>query len=488
MTASLTSAETLHAIRQLPRDTTLVVERNVPLAEALHAQGLHVVLVGAQHPSILAVPSPAALNDHWSAVTCRNPSVAGIGGKELQAVITAASERTRVNAATSTYRARGWAQNLIRNLRRLTNPLAMALRGLDGVPAFIVGAGSSLDLNHALLPECAQRGLVIAVNAASRLPGVDMALTVESNDVRHKLGPLEHVALRAFATSADPDVMAHGHGQLAPVYAGELGDLLASLCGVPKLACSALGGTAAVALAERLGCDPIVLVGHDFEAVDGGLIYPECLGLGSSRTHRVAAGFRFDWDESLRHQRRHNPLNEGDAAVELQALGGGTTTSTGALAGTLNWYAQAGDGMGADVQLINASERGACIRGWEPWTLREVIDALPVRGYEIAGRPGATDERISQWLAAHARGIEAVERAARGHDVVGMMAALRQAPLVEPWCQAQIAEVMAARREAPMHPNPWREWSASRGHEADIMATVLAELPGLVSELGHAAG
>src|SRR6185503_9121917 len=195
----------------------------------------------------------------------------------------------------------------------------MAVRGLHGVPAFIVGAGSSLDRNHHLLVEASRRGIVIAVNAAARLPGVDVALTVESNDLRHKLGPLDHVGLRAFGMVSHPDVMAHGSGTLLPLLAGELGSLLEPLVGFERLACSAHGGTAAISLAERWGCDPIVLVGHDFAALDGGLVYPECLGIGTSRIRRDGDHWSYEWDAELASLPRANPMLEGDLRVEVPA-------------------------------------------------------------------------------------------------------------------------------------------------------------------------
>jgi hypothetical protein len=395
-----------------------------------------------------------------------------------------------VNQNTSAFRSRGWVEHLIANLPRLLGSTGMHVGGLDGVPAFIVGAGSSLDLNHHLLPECQKRGIVIAVNAAARLPGVDVALSVESNDLRFKLGPLQHVAIRVFSMISHPAVMAHGAGELLPIYAGELGSLMEPLVGAPKLACSAHGGTAAMSLAERWGCGPIVLLGHDFAV--GERSYPKCLGLGENPVRIEGDAVRFSWSKELREQPRANPLHEADARVDVPALGGGVISSTMALAGTRRWFESAAIGLGEQTRLINASEWGASLEGWEAKTLESVLAELPEASYQMLGATGLSEERLLAWTRQNIAGCHAVSRACETvlTDVDGglreLLAALRGAPLAEAWCLAPTLEIMAARRAAPMHENQRTEWQAAGTTARELAAMTIGELPELVSKLEEA--
>lgn len=495
---TLPPSDFLAAIKSLPRDATVVVERNLPLAHALHGRGFHVVSVGAKSDRVHSVPDISALDDVWSLVSCRNSSAATLGTPELCAAVEKMTTRSFVNANTAALRSRGWVTNLLRNLHHLTKPLGMRLTGLRGMPAFIVGAGSSLDLNAHLLPYAQKRGIVIAVNAAARLEGVDVALTVESNDIRHKLGPLEHVGLRAFGMTADPAVMSHGAGALVPIFAGELGSISEALTGVDRLACSAHGGTAALSLAERWGCDPIVLVGHDFECTDGGLVYPECLQIGQSRAHRDGDRWRFEWDATLAAQPRHNPLNTDELVVEVPALGGGTTTSTMALAGTRRWFETAAANL-PGKRLINASERGATIAGWRNQPFVEALAEMMEIPYEVHGAEGMKAEELAGWVErewAEVKRVqfEALELTKRStltlgldRNMVLLKDSLRLSSLAEPWCQASIAAVMTARREVPMSANAWTEHEAAGQTAREVAAVLCQELPGLMKELNAAA-
>ncbi len=476
----MTPAALLSALHRIPRDTTVVIEGNVRLAEALRSRGFHSVLVGAESAKVPSVPTADVLNDMWSVLSCRTGQAVCIASDTTMEAVTRACERTRVNLATSGHRSRGWAQNILRNFHHLAKPTAMQADGLRGVPAFIVGAGSSLDLNHALLPEASRRGIVIAVNAAARLPGVDMALTIESNDLRYKLGPLGHVGIRSFAMVGDPAMLDHGSGALLPVYAGELGNLLASITGVERLASSAHGGTAAVSLAERLGCSPIVLVGQDFAGRDGGRVYPECLGLGDTRMRIDGDWWVYEWPEALRSQPRHNPLNEREPVVWVPGLDGHPVPSSMALAGTRQWLESVGR-QDLPARLVNASEWGATIQGWEPAKLADVIAGLPEIDYAVSAGDGVPLERLREWLQAH---IDAVE-GLWPWDPREFFRHLRTAPLLEPWCQAAVAEVMATRRAAPMG-NPFAELRQSERDWRAVTAVVAEQSAGLLLELQEA--
>lgn len=477
----------LDQIHAAPRDTTIVVQSHADLAHALRDRGFHVLLVGGTSDRVQCVANARELEDQWSRLSCRNPSAIAIASPEVCETVERATNRAAINNNTSVFRARGWVEHFVRNLPTLTNPCGIALEGLRGVPAFVVGAGACLDRNHHLLEEASRKGIVIAVNAAARLQAVDVALTVESNDLRHKLGPLTHVGLRAFGVTAPPAVMAHGEGVLAPIFAGELGGLVERITGVPKLACSAHGGTAAFSLAERWGCDPIVLVGMDFALADGGRIYPECLGIGDSRAKIVDGAWAFDWDPTLKAQPRANPLHDHDAAVEVASIDGGKVWSTGAFSGTRAWFESAAVGMRGHHRLISAAEWGAAVAGFEAKTLRAVLDELPDREFSAQNGGSVPEERLKDWIGAHMRGLYGVWEAAAMADVdaatAAMLIALRAAPLLEPWCHAHVAAVMAERRSAAPRRNARAEWAIAGHHARRVIGILADEAHSLAAEL-----
>jgi hypothetical protein len=75
----------------------------------------------------------------------------------------------QINENTYFYRAKTWLNDIFQNLPRAvgTAPFMALEDRYRGVPAFIVGAGPSLDKNGALLAQAAKKGIVIAVNTSA---------------------------------------------------------------------------------------------------------------------------------------------------------------------------------------------------------------------------------------------------------------------------------------------------------------------------------
>jgi hypothetical protein len=358
--------------------------------------------------------------------------------------------------------------------------------GLCGVPAFVVGAGPSLDQDLEHIRKLSRKGIVIAVNAAARLLDYGVALTVEGNDVRHKLGPLGVDTIRAFSLFTNPVVMNHGAGPLIPIFSAELAAIPEWLTGYQRLACSAFGGTTAVSLAERLGCDPIVLVGHDFHLEDGGRIYPECLGIGDTRVHREGNTWRYEWDATLRAQPRQNPIREQDVLVEFEGK-----TSTPDLVGVATWMGQAANRCEGRT-FIQATAGGAPIKGWKTVGLGDL--ELPERDYELSpAENGLSAGTLLAWLEGQMRATEIVYGAAarlektqtRG-SIESLRTALRGAVLAEPWCHPTVMEVADLRRdEAPGSAR--REYGAALQDARNVACALMHKLPSLLGELVNAA-
>lgn len=510
----MTDLESIQRLRQAPRDTTVVIEGNAALADALSRDGYHVLYVGPSATEVWTdmVTGPVEhvwngqmLADNWSALSCRSSSAVCIGTKPLGRLVEHMTTRAQVNGNTSRYRSRGWCENLLANFHMLLHPTFGAFTGaLDGVPAFIIGAGASLDQDYKLATKLYDKGIVIGLNASARIAnrrndqdGFGIALTIEGNDVRHKLGQLDERTVRAFSLFADPLVMEHGDGPAMPLFTGELAMVPEWLTGYQRLACSGLSGTAAVSLAERLGCNPIVLVGHEFHLTDGGRIYPECLGLGETRAHlrdgETGKIWTFEYNDELRAQKRQNPLNEEDLAVERVNAKGETVWSTRAFAAAASWFETASEK--ATAQLIQASHGGAVLRGWHSVTLDEVVRGLPNRPYQLAPNDnGLSPGVLLAWLEGQMRATtEAIEAGKRLHAepsrerIEELRRALLRAPLAEPWCHATVKEVAEARRESAPSDNHYRERLAALEHASGVGWAIATDGPKLVEALVMAA-
>lgn len=496
----MNEAEALQQLRAAARDTTVVVEKNAKLADALSNEGFHVVLVSETETSngLSRVAHPQLLADEWSALSCRSSQAVCIGSKPVARLVEHLTMRTHVNSNTARYRSRGWTENLLSNFHMLLEPSFGAYAGsLDGVPAFIIGAGASLDEDLPHIGRLYQKGLVIGINGAARLASLGMALTVEGNDVRDKLGPLGPDTVRAFGLFADPAVMQHGEGPAMPLFTGALAAIPEWLTGSQRLACSGLGGTAAVALAERLGCNPIVLIGHEFHLKDGGRIYPECLGIGEAHAHFESGEtekiWRFEWDERLRAQRRQNPLNEQDLAVPLKNAAGEVVWGTRAFAAAASWFEQAAEKTKA--QMIQASAGGAALKGWISMPLGDVVRGLPGRDYALSPQenglsPGVLLAWLEKQMSATLEAVHAGEELHREPSrkaVEALRQAMTSAVLLDPWCHAAVAGVAEARREEAPNGNAYKERQAGLEHASGVGWAIATEGPKLLEALVGAA-
>jgi hypothetical protein len=332
----------------------------------------------------------------WSKLTLREPGVLVLDGSdELQRQVDELAERSAQNRITSQLRSRTWAEHLLRNLHYLWEcPCVMVGTTVPPVPAFVVGAGPSLERNHRLLERVRENGLVIAVNSATKWVPAHVAVCIESNDIRHKLSLVEE--RRAFSLICDPELMACPGGQLLPLWNGELGGLIEQLTGVPRLVTSGSGTTAAVSLARRLGCSPIVLVGQDLAWTDG-RVYA-----GTGSAHEADGRVRLDWG-TLPDHRRADPLpTELDARTAPAWGGGGAEVLTSPpFLGVRDWLSRWAD-IHHDVRTYNCTQGGLHIPGWADVELRDVVSALPPVSSQLMASPPVPQHLVANWVRAQA--------------------------------------------------------------------------------------
>jgi len=348
-------------------------------------------------------------------------------------------QRTAISKATYQNRGKAWVEDIIDNVELLTvSPPFLTLQGhFTGVPAFIIGAGPSLDKNIMALGEAAKKGIVFATNSGAvslARHGIEpqVVVCIESIDASSKLRDLPFMSrcVRAFSLSAAPQTLRTGGGPLLPVheavaqYNGPLQDLM----GHGGLPMSGSVSTIALSLARVLGCSPLVLVGQDL-AYSGGRTYATGTGYeGSTAEVSEATGMvHLKWnEEALRvHGEAQGPPRLEEPLRRVPAWGGQGEVDSGlGFAGVQAWFEATLELMqkaGSTVRCINATEGGVRILGYEDIPLREVLADLPeqnISAESIAKAAYAAwtpieSSRIVAWLEMHAKAAVRVRHAAR---------------------------------------------------------------------------
>lgn len=351
--------------------------------------------------------------------------------------------RVRTNANTYRLRARSWVEHLLANLEVLIEHTPfMALSGqFRDLPCFIVGAGPSLDKNATLLGQAVQKGLVMALNTSAGAlarRGIEpqVLMCLEALDVSSALQELPFInrVVRAFSLTVHPHTMRTGAGPLLPVYEGvpEIDRCLRALTGLAGLPVSASVSTMAFSLAKRLGCNPIVMVGHDL-AYTGGRAYADGSTHQGSRARASADGtsVEFEWSASM-HQdygSSGNCARKSEPAYAVTAWGGeGTVLSGATFLPVKSWLAQAACELAErspQVRLINATEGGARIEGFLELRLEQVLGTLcgrtitPEQLAQAARvRPALGRDAVSRWVTDQRRQAQILSRTARRMQVV----------------------------------------------------------------------
>ncbi len=385
---------------------------------------------------------PRLTNGKQNVTLLNTPGYAELFPEQAQGLREALGElvqRGGVNDATHRLRGRVWIQDVLANLDLLReHPTFLALAGkYRGVPAFIVGAGPSLGKNGRLLAEAAKKGIVFALNSSARALdsyGVEpqVVACMESIDVSHLLEQVSYIdrVVRAFSLTGHPRSLRAGKGPLLPIYEGisQLNGPLTSLLGFPGIPVSGSVSTLAFSLAERLGCSPIVFVGQDLAYTDG-KAYAPGTPYEASRVRVAADGqhLEHDWCDTLKstHNQGDNKMLEREPLRDTIAWGGeGRVTSTIGFNVVRAWLETACVVLAREkpgVRLVNATEGGARIEGFEECTLEALLATLPeqnitaqsIRADAEQMRPPLSSERLAAWCREQAQLARAVKHAAR---------------------------------------------------------------------------
>ena len=358
---------------------------------------------------------------------------------ELREALSQLVQRSRINHATHRLRAKDWVADVLANVELLSeHPAFLALAGkYRGVPAFIVGAGPSLGKNGAQLLHAQKKGLLFAVNSSARALsrlGVEpqVLACMESIDVSHLLSEVSFIdrVVRAFTLSAHPQTLRTGQGPLLPLWEGlaQLSVPLQELTGYPGLPVSGSVSTLAFALAQRLGCSPIVLVGQDLAYTDGRAYAPGTPYQDSRvRVSRDGGSIELDWCDTLKrtHNQNGHAMHQTEPLARTLAWGGEAevVTSIGFNA-VRHWFEGASVVLGReypDIRLVNATEGGARIDGFEEASLETLLRDLPelnITAQDLverarAAQPPLTKEHIAEWTRRQSARVEQARRTAR---------------------------------------------------------------------------
>jgi len=348
-------------------------------------------------------------------------------------------QRSGVNDATHRLRARVWIQDVLANLDLLReHPTFLALAGqYRGVPAFIVGAGPSLGKNGRQLADAAKKGIVIALNSSARALdsyGVEpqVLACMESIDVSPLFGQVSYIdrVVRAISLTGHPNTLRTGGGPLLPVFEGiqQQNGPLSELLGFPGLSVSGSVSTLAFSLALRLGCSPIVFVGQDLAYTDG-KAYAAGSAYEDSRVRLAADGehLEHDWCDTLKqtHNQGENKMLEREPLRAVPAWGGhGRVMSTIGFSAVRAWLEMSAVMLSheqPETRLINATEGGARLEGFEECVLAELLATLPEREISAASirrdaeriRGPLSSQRLFGWCTQQAALARSVRHAAR---------------------------------------------------------------------------
>jgi hypothetical protein len=419
---------------------------------------------------------------------------------QLREALGTLQSSAKVSENTLHIRARSWVENMLTNLHRLegTRPFGVLRRAFRDVPAFIVGAGPSAQRNAHLLAEATRKGIVFAVNSSASILAAHLAepqvlVCLEAANHTNQLRDLPWIdrVNRALSLSASPATWEMAGGPVLPFFE----DIhffyeLRMLYGVDGIAVAGSVSTAALSLAEMLGCSPIVFLGQDLAFTDG-RVHAEGTEIEDSRVcvDRDAGRIVYDWCAPA-HRIFGNVAGAptGEQLSEVCAWGGGGTVVSSATWNLVRDWLEAkarslGSG-GTSPRLVNSTEGGSRIPGFEEIPLAEVLSTMPellitsgsIR--EAAERRSAavSAEAIQSWIdvqvdrtraaasaaeelrAAVSAAIEAVgdekpDGVSIAYDHVARTErVLRQAigrqPLLDAWCQADIDDLVKPLQSA----------------------------------------
>jgi hypothetical protein len=329
-----------------------------------------------------------------------------------------------------------WTRNVIRNLPTLVGRVpACALEGgLRRRAAVIVAAGPSLDKNVHLLRRYRDRVTVFGVNTsvgALERAGVraDFVVSVERVDTSSMFEghELNRSSAKLLDIVVNPAVHRLNEGPVLPfvdslAFFAPLGARVGLGEGIVP------GGSVANTafnLCRMMGADPIVLIGQDLAYTAGrayakGTLFEE---MGADVRDGIAHFERLESKRAVCASMGIEP-HVAARAIPVEGWGGGTVWTTA----DFNYFRTSfeSEALAAEgVTLINATEGGARIAGFEERRLLELLEELePRAALKLPDAPRVDGEVVQRVLENELRAAAQVAREARVAAQLGTAAAL----------------------------------------------------------------
>jgi hypothetical protein len=373
-----------------------------------------------------------------------------------------------------------WIGHMAENLHVLssTSPVTALSGALEGVPAFIVGAGPSLDKNVKALADAKKKGIVIAVDVAGSAldrNGVvpHMLVSLEALNLSKHIANLSYVkdVILSPSLTGHPDCFKIDAGHVMPFFEA-LGPFSAvvKLADVPGVIVGGSVSTVAFSLATLFGCSPIVLVGQDLGYTGAsthasGTAFDGCTMERNADNTHVA----FSYNETIKQVRAESSLGAApakDPLFEVPAWGGeGQVISTASFNAFRLWFEIWATSMNGHVELVNATEGGSRIEGFREATLADVLAELPdteISAEELAAkarakRPALSPRTVARFFDSQIAATAKVERRANeltrvAREAQAAIESENPSEVVRAFNALTTAEeaVRAASSEAPM--------------------------------------
>ncbi len=376
---------------------------------------------------------------------------------DLEPDLVEATGLANINANTCNSRAREWVHNVVRNLERASecpnvNVLSDAFKGIPGV---VVSAGPSLDKNVHLLRAVQDDVVIFAVNTSLRAllaAGVQphFVVSLESlNLARQFEGIHDELAQTnlVLALTAHPshyDLPAKRTFQFVERDASFVG-YMAEATGqdVEGLMTGASIANATFSLANRLGCDPLILIGQDLAYTDGKVYAKQTvfgeLSIDTSKTSSEIIDPKGVKQSMLSASYSGNGEKKffgNRSLIATKAWGGeGEVMTSMDFALFRVWFQEVGAQLrGAEnIRTMNCTEGGAHIEGFDHIPLADAlaevvnklepgdIQARVQAAYEAA--PRVDSSRVRETLIENIDDYESL--AERTHDAMEALADLK---------------------------------------------------------------
>ena len=322
---------------------------------------------------------------------------------EIEQTIKDAHQLTSVNTTTEKRYGKEWNDLILDGLDRFTNRVPinrLPSRALEGVPGVLVAAGPSLDNNIDVLAEIQDRVAICALNSslsALDKKGIqpDILATVESKDIYKMIASSPSVPRVIFAPGlhTNEKLFSLPFHEIMPAMTGFRGSAqwVTSTLGITSLS---VGGSVAClgfSILVQLGCDPIILIGQDCALKDERM-YAEGTPMQDLRYEIEGNVARVESNrpifEALGQKFEEEQIGPGEATNSFPVPGwdGSVVRTIPQLDTYRLWFEERALELHSKKQLINATEGGARINGFESRRLRDVADELPLERIVVAAR------------------------------------------------------------------------------------------------------